>query len=82
MSNTISLVELKNNIENLGKSYQIEVLDFLNKIPRIKLNENENGIFINIGLLEKQEIQELQKKVESFKKIENMLERDGGDTNS
>jgi flagellar biosynthesis/type III secretory pathway ATPase len=69
----MSLIELKNNIENLNKNYQIEVLDYLHKIPQIKLNENENGIFINIGLLEKTEITELQKKIESFQKIENML---------
>ena len=69
----MSLIELKNAIEKLSKNYQIEVLDFLHKIPRIKLNENENGIFINIGLLDKKEIMELQSKIESFQKIENML---------
>jgi hypothetical protein len=69
----MSLIELKNAIEKLSKNYQIEVLDFLHKIPRIKLNENENGIFINIGLLDKGEIMELQRKIESFQKIENML---------
>jgi hypothetical protein len=68
-----SLVELKNTIEKLGKNYQIEILDYLQKIPRIKLNENENGIFINIGLLDKKEIEELRKKIETFEKIEHML---------
>jgi hypothetical protein len=72
---SISLIELKNSIEGLSKNYQIEILNYLHKIPRIKLNENENGIFINIGLLEKTEIQELQKKIESYQKIENMLDR-------
>jgi len=69
----MSLIELKNAIEQLSKNYQIEVLDYLHKIPRIKLNENENGIFINIGLLDKSEIMELQRKIVSFQKIENML---------
>jgi hypothetical protein len=69
----MSLIELKNDIEQLSKNYQIEVLDYLHKIPRIKLNENENGIFINIGLLDKNEIIELQRKIVSFQKIENML---------
>jgi len=69
----MSLIELKNAIEQLSKNYQIEVLDYLHKIPRIKLNENENGIFINIGLLDKNEIIELQRKIVSFQKIENML---------
>ena len=73
----MSLIQLKNAIENLSKNYQIEILDFLHKIPRLTLNENENGIFINIGLLDKTEIQDLQKKIDSFKKMENMLEREG-----
>lgn len=71
----MSLVELKNSIDNLSKNYQIEILDYLHKIPRIKLNENENGIFINIGLLEKNEIHYLQQKILSFQKIENMLNK-------
>jgi hypothetical protein len=70
-----SLNELKNAIEKLNKNYQIEILDYLHKIPRIKLNENENGIFINLGLLEKTEIAELWQKIENYQKIENMLGR-------
>lgn len=75
----MSLVELKNSIDNLSKNYQIEILDYLHKIPRIKLNENENGIFINIGLLEKNEIHYLQQKILSFQKIENMLNKNQND---
>jgi hypothetical protein len=69
----MSLNELKNAIELLNKNYQIEILDYLHKIPRIKLNENENGIFINLGLLEKPEIAELWQKIHNFQTIENML---------
>jgi hypothetical protein len=77
MTSFVSLVELKQSIEKLHKNYQIEILDYLHKIPRIKLNENENGIFVNIGLLEKHEINELYAKIESFHKLENILERGG-----
>ena len=69
----MSLIELKDAIELLGKSYQIEVLDYLHKVPRIKLNENDNGIFINLGLLDKSEIDELWRKIEKFKQTESML---------
>jgi hydroxyethylthiazole kinase-like sugar kinase family protein len=73
MSSAMSLVDIKNNIECLSKNYQIEILDYLHNIPQIKLNENENGIFINIGLLKKEEIAELQKKVEAYQNMEKML---------
>jgi hypothetical protein len=69
----MSLTELKDAIELLGKTYQIEVLDYLHKVPRIKLNENDNGIFINLGLLDKTEISELWRKIEKFKHTEKML---------
>lgn len=75
-NNSIILIELKKNIEKLDKNYQIEILNYLYNISRIKLNENENGIFVNIGLLEKQEILDLQNKIESFNNIENILKRD------
>jgi hypothetical protein len=73
ISNNTYLTELKNNIEKLDKRYQIEIGDYLSKIKTIKLNVNENGIFVNLGLLSNIEINELSNKVESFKTIENML---------
>ena len=69
----MSLIELKDAIESLGKNYQIEILDYLHKVPRIKLNENDNGIFINLGLLDKTETAELWRKIENFRHTETML---------
>jgi signal-transduction protein with cAMP-binding, CBS, and nucleotidyltransferase domain len=68
------LMMLKDGIERMPFVHQIEVLRILTG-KQVNINENKNGIFINIGLLEKTEIQELQKKIESYQKIENMLDR-------
>jgi len=69
----MSLNELKEEIEKLTNDYQIQILDILHKIPYLKLNENENGIFINIGLLEKPDIDIIWNKIKSIKDTEKAL---------
>jgi hypothetical protein len=44
----LSKTELKERIEALSKHHQIEALRMLTKIPTITMNENNNGIFINL----------------------------------
>ena len=44
----LSKTELKERIECLSKHHQIEVLRLLSKNPSIKMNENNNGVFINL----------------------------------
>jgi len=44
----LSKTELKEKIESLTKHHQIEVLRLLSKNPTIKMNENNNGVFINL----------------------------------
>ena len=70
----MSLTELKNAIESLERNYQIEIVDYLHKIKSVKLNENDNGIFVNLGVLDKTEIAEIWKKIDKFKKIESILD--------
>ena len=42
------IITLKNNIENLNKFHQIEILKIFNQdIPNM-VNENNNGVFINL----------------------------------
>ena len=42
-----SLSTLKDQIENMPKYHQIEILKILNKNENINKNENKNGTFIN-----------------------------------
>ena len=40
---------LKERIEKISKYHQIEVLRILTNTPEVKLNENNNGTFINLS---------------------------------
>ena len=42
------IIILKNNIENLNKFHQIEILKIFNQENSNMINENNNGIFINL----------------------------------
>jgi hypothetical protein len=44
----LSKTEIKERLEALSKHHQIEVLRMLSKIPTIMMNENNNGVFINL----------------------------------
>jgi len=58
--NENQLEEIKNKIESMNKVQHIEVLKILKKHKNIKLNENKNGIYINISYLPTKIIKELQ----------------------
>lgn len=49
--NEIELEEIKNKIESMTKIQHIEILKIVRKYKNIKLNENKNGIYINISYL-------------------------------
>lgn len=42
------LEKLKDNIENMDKQHQIEILRILKNDKIILLNENVNGVFVNL----------------------------------
>jgi hypothetical protein len=44
----LSKTEIKERIEALTKHHQIEALRMLSKIKTITMNENNNGVFINL----------------------------------
>jgi hypothetical protein len=44
----LSKTEIKERIEALSKHHQIEALRMLSKISTITMNENNNGVFINL----------------------------------
>jgi hypothetical protein len=53
--------EIKNNVENMSKYHQIEILRILKQYNEVKINENKNGSFINLTELPQHIIEELQK---------------------
>jgi hypothetical protein len=46
--NTELIISLKTNIENLNKFHQIEILKIFNEENSNMINENNNGVFINL----------------------------------
>ena len=54
------LEQIKIKIESMTKLQHIEVLKIIKKYKSIKLNENKNGVYINISYLPKKTIQELE----------------------
>jgi hypothetical protein len=59
--NSSVLEIIKSKIEVMDKKHHIEVLKILKKNPAIKLNENKNGVFVNLSFLPKQAIEDLEK---------------------
>lgn len=47
----IDLVTLKDKVERLGKNHILEILSILKNTPGVKLNENKNGVFVNMSFL-------------------------------
>ena len=55
------LEKIKNEIESMTKIQHIEVLRILKKYKTVKLNENKNGVYVNLSFLSKTTIEELEK---------------------
>ena len=53
------LHELKESIEIMSKHHQIEVLRILFNRQNIHINENQNGTFVNLSTLSKEDIDSL-----------------------
>lgn len=53
------LMNLKDGIENMPAIHQIEILRILHK-KHTQLNENKNGVFVNISKLNDATLQELE----------------------
>lgn len=58
--NEITLEDIKQKIESMNKLQHIEVLKIIKKYKNVKLNENKNGVYINISYLPKKAVQELE----------------------
>jgi hypothetical protein len=62
-SENIDLAALKDKIERLGKNNQLEILSILKNTNGIKLNENKNGVFVNMTFLPSDSLAEIDKYV-------------------
>lgn len=56
---SLNIKQIKDRIEDMDKLHQIEVLRILKQHPSIILNENNNGVFINITDIDQKIIKQL-----------------------
>ena len=61
------LHRLKESIEFMSKHHQIEVLRILLNRQNIHINENQNGTFVNLSSLSKEDIESLLEYTEYIK---------------
>jgi len=75
-TNSYSISELnyiQTIIEEMNKINQVEVLRILKKYNNVTLNENNNGIYVNLSELEKEILDELINFINYVNKQESML---------
>lgn len=73
MNTETDLEKLKTDIEKMPKMQHIEVLNILKK-NKIKVNENKNGIYVNMSYLPKETVEELDKYVKYIKMQSEILQ--------
>lgn len=64
---------LRESIENMNKFNQVEVLRLLHKYKDITLNENKNGVLVNLSEIKKEVLDELSAYVNYVNIQENTL---------
>jgi hypothetical protein len=69
----IDLTRLKNKIESMTKEHHIEILKIIKNNSEININENKNGVFINLSYLEPNVLENIQKYMEYISDQENVL---------
>lgn len=69
------LENIKNTIEKMDKSSQIEILKIFKKYPNVKLNGNKSGVFINLSYLSSDIINEIDQYLNYIDEQENTLQQ-------
>jgi hypothetical protein len=65
---------MRESIENMNKFNQIEILKILNKFKDVILNENKNGIYVNLSELKDEIIEEINEFISYVKTQEKNLD--------
>jgi hypothetical protein len=59
-NNYTDLINIRNMIENMSKFNQIETLRILQSDEKITLNENKNGVHVNLSDVQKDTVDKLK----------------------
>ena len=70
---TMNLTTLKENIETLSQFHQIEILKILKNNETCTLNENTNGVFINLTNVSNEVVSKLTNYLDYVKEQESQL---------
>ena len=73
---TTNIVTMRDNIEKMSKFHQLNILKILNSDDNVIINENKNGIHINLSDLKEEIIQKLSEYVSYVMTQENVLNKD------
>ena len=69
----MSLKSLKDRVENLTKFHQVEILRILSQYKDVTLNENKNGVFVNLTNISNDVIRHIEDYLTYVSKQENQL---------
>jgi hypothetical protein len=69
----MDLESIKKTIESFNKTNQIEILEIIQKGSSSLLNENKNGIYVNMTFLSEEVIEDIVKHIEYIKDQELIL---------
>lgn len=56
-----TLESIRDTIEKLTRQQHVQVLQILRKYPSIRLNENRNGVYINLSYIPEEAVEELSR---------------------
>jgi len=70
----MELEQIKSYAEKLSAKEHIEILKILKKNPSVKLNENKNGVFINLSFLPESSLNDIVEYIKYVKDQENALQ--------
>ena len=76
MSNheNINLEKLSTDIHKLDVSHHLQIASILKNDPQVKLNENNNGLMINLSLVSENTIEAINKYVEFVSEQEQQIQ--------
>ncbi len=73
---TANIVTMRDNIEKMSKFHQLNILKILNSHDSVIINENKNGIHINLSDIKEEIIGKLTEYVSYVMTQENALNKD------